>query len=710
MQRLNNRRPGFSGGILALLVVLAPPASAEVSRIQVASRADLLGGRPFGLAGAYEKIAGRIHFEVDPGNPANRIIVDIEHAPVNAEGGVEFSADFFLLKPKSIERGNGTLIVGVSNRGSKRLLTFFNHASAQGRKWDEPDPKTEANVGDGFLMNNGFTLLWVGWQFDPPMNGDNLRAYLPAVADDGPPIEGFARSDFVVTEKVYDFTLGDRNHIPYPVADPQDPGNVLTVRDSVEALRQVIPRDRWQFARLEGKDVQFDPGRVFLTSGFEPHRIYEVVYKARNPTVIGLGPAGVRDAVSLLKYGSADAWSIPAGAIKRAIGFGLSQPGRFLRTFLYQGFNADEQQRRVFDGIMAHIAGAGRGSFNLRFGQASRDAHAYLNFFYPTDIFPFTDVSQKDPVTGREGGLLASIEPSFMPKFFQTNSSYEYWGRAASLLHTTVDGQHDAPMLENARIYHFAGGQHLPEEFPPPRTNGQQLNNPNDYSWMMRSLLLAMDRWITDGMPPPPSRHPRITDGTLVRLEEVHFPELPGVDFPTRAHQAYRVDYGPEFESEGIISKQPPEVGPAFPILVPQVDGDGNETGGLRMPEIAVPLATYTGWNLYDSRYGPTNEVAHMSGSYIPFAVTRAARQAGGDPRPSIEERYANRQHYLGLVAEAAMQLIEEGYLLDQDLPQILARAVEHWDYRLAAGSRQPASTEDETACTISKMGKDCGF
>ncbi|MCJ7590153.1 MAG: hypothetical protein MUO51_02245 [Woeseiaceae bacterium] len=507
-----------------------------------------------------------------------------------------------------------------------------------------------------------------------------------------------------------DFTLGDRNHIAYPVSDPDSAENVLTVRDTVEAARQVIPRDQWAFARLEEGEVVPDLTRVYLASGFEPQRIYEVVYKVHNPTIIGLGPAAIRDAVAMLKYESAEALSIPHGAIERAIGFGLSQPGRLLRSFVYEGFNADEKQRKVFDGVIAQIAGAGRGSFNLRFGQASRDAHAFLNFFYPTDIFPFTDVAQTDPLTGQTGGLLAGIEPAFMPKFFQTFSSYEYWGRAASLLHTTIDGKQDAAMLDNTRIYQFAGGQHLPEKFPPRQGNGQQLDNPNDYSWMMRSLLLAMNHWITDGTPPPPSRYPRIDNGTLVDLAAVKFPELPGVGFPTRPHKAYRVDYGPDFASKGIISKQPPEVGPAFPILVPQVDADGNETGGLRMPEIVVPLGTYTGWNLYNANFGPVDEVAHMSGSYIPFATTRAEREASGDPRPSIAERYSSRDQYLGLVAEAAIRLIDQGYLLDADLREILQRAATHWDYRQTAINGRTDSSGDEAVCTISKMGKECGF
>ena len=702
--------PVIRAGALFLFLTVAVTAFGEVTSIEVESRGDLPGNTSYGLAGAYEKLSGKVFFEVDPNDPANAIIVDIENAPKNAIGKVEFSADFFLLKPKNVQRGNGTLLFGTSNRGSKRLLTFFNHASAAGRKWDAPDPTESSNLGDGFLMENGFTLLWVGWQFDPPMNADNLRAYLPATRTGEEPIVGLARSDFVLTEPVSDFTLGDRNHIAYPVSDTEDPRNVLTVRSSVEAQRQVIPRDQWKFARLDDNEVVPDPTRVYLASGFEPHRIYEVVYAVENPTVIGLGPAAVRDMVSLLRYGSAAELSITDGAIERTLGFGLSQPGRFLRNFVYDGFNADVDGRKVFDGVMDHIAGAARGSFNLRFGQASRDAHAFLNFFYPTDIFPFTDVAQTDPVTGQTDGLLTAVDPEVMPKVFHTFSSYEYWGRAASLLHTSVDGKSDAPMMENARMYHFAGGQHLPDKFPPRQSNGQQLNNPNDYTWGMRALLLAMNRWITDGTPPPPNRYPRIDDGTLVELKDMNFPALPGIHFPTVPHKAYRVDYGPLFASEGIITKQPPEVGPAFPILLPQVNADGNETGGLRMPEVAVPLATYTGWNLYNQKYGPTHELAHMSGSYIPLAATTSERQTSGDPRPSIAERYTDRAQYLGLVAKAAMDLIDEGYLLGQDLPEILKRAETHWDYRHAIQSGELASPDEESACTISRMGKECGF
>jgi hypothetical protein len=672
----------FRTVVLGGLMLLAISTQAEVTRVEIEHHTDVLGGRSFGLVGGYEQFIGTIYFEADPRNPANTIVIDIEHAPTNAAGRVEHSANFTLIKPKDMGRANGTILFGTSNRGSRRLLTFFNHAHAAGEEWDAPVPTTADNYGDGFLMENGFTLLWVGWQWDTPESREGAsRSFVPQTVDDGDPIEGLVRSDFHVTRRVFDRTLADRNHIPYPVSDPTAPENVLTVRDTREAPRQVVPRSQWDFARLDNGVKVADPTRIYLEGGFEPFKIYEVIYKAENPQVIGLGLVGIRDAISWFKYGAPTALNTPAGAIKRAIGFGLSQPGRTLRTFVYQGFNADEQQRKVFDGIMAHIAGPARGSFNLRFGQASRDAHPFINFFYPTDIFPFTDVEQTDPLTGKTDGMLSHVPENFMPKVFNSFSSYEYWGRAASLMHTTVDGMHDAPMMDNARVYHFAGAQHLPDPFPPPVENGQQPNNPNDFSWMMRALLLAMNRWVTDGTPAPPSRFLSVEKHEVVKPEDVRWPAIPGVAFPQVPHLAYRVDYGPLFESEGIVTKEPPVVGTPYPVFVPQVDADGNEIGALRMPEIVAPLATYTGWNLYNAENGPTDVISHMSGSFIPFPRTRAERERNDDPRLSIEERYKSRAEYLGLIADATLELIAQGYLVDGDMPEIVDAAGRHWDY-----------------------------
>ncbi len=668
--------------VLVTALCMHAAAMAAVSHVEIEHHSDVLGGKPFGVVGAYEQYVGTIYFEVDPDKESNQVVVDIEYAPTNAAGRVEHAANFMLIKPKDMSRANGTVLFGTSNRGSRRMLTFFNHGHAEGETWDAQLPSLEEHYGDGFLMEKGFTLLWVGWQWDVPANRvTGSRSYVPQTIDNGNPIEGLVRSDFHVRQRMLDRTLADRGHVAYPVSDPEAPENVLTVRDTREGQRRVIPRDQWEFARIENEVKVPDPTRIFLEGGFEPFKIYEVIYKAKNPQVIGLGLAGVRDTISWFKYGEPTEFNIPAGSIERAIGFGLSQPGRTLRLFVHDGFNADEQRRKVFDGIIAHIAGPSHGSFNIRFGQASRDAHPFINFYYPTDIFPFTDVAQTDPITGRTAGMFSDVPDEFLPKVYNSYSSYEYWGRAASLLHTTVDGKRDAPMMEDGRVYHFAGAQHLPDPFPPPVENGQQPNNPNDFSWMMRALLVAMNRWVTDGTPAPPSQFLSVERDEMVTAADVDWPPVPGISFPTTPHVAYRVDYGPQFESDGIITKEPPDVGEPFPILVPQVDADGNEIGALRMPELIAPLATYTGWNLYNSDYGPTDVISHMSGSFIPFPRTREERERTGDPRLSIEERYESKAQYLGLVAQATIALIEQGYLLDEDMADIVAAAGEHWDY-----------------------------
>jgi Alpha/beta hydrolase domain len=652
-----------------LCVVLAAPAYAEVVRIEVKSRADVLAGKPFGAAGPYEKLSGAIYYAVDPRNEANQIITDIGKAPTNAGGKVEFSSDFYLIKPKDPSRGNGTLLYEVSNRGGKGMIGFFNRAAGS------LDPQTAAEFGDGFLLEQGFTLLWVGWQFDPPRREGLVRVYPPIAREaDGRPIQGLVRSDFVPVTATTQASLADRDHIAYAVANPGDPANVLTVRDSVEGARRPIPRDHWQFTE-DGRAIR-------MAAGFEPGKIYEVVYTSQDPPVVGVGPAAVRDTVSRLKYGSADGLGLSQGAIRRAIAFGISQSGRFLRTFLFYGFNEDESHRKVFDGVMAHVAGSGRGSFNHRFAQPSRDGHPYLNFFYPTDIFPFSDAPQLDRETGVRDGLLThGTKPQFQPRVFYTNSSYEYWGRAASLVHTTIDGREDMPLPPNSRVYLLTAGQHGVAAFPPARTIGQQVNNPLDYRWFMRTLLVSMNRWVADGTEPPPSAYPRIADGTLVAPDKLKFPKVPAVNVPTTPHKAYRVDYGPDFVGKGIVSLEPPKMGSAFPILVPQVDADGNEVGGLRVPELAVPLATYTGWNLFNERSGPTAVVSSMQGSFIPFARTRTDRERTNDPRRSVEERYQSRDQYLALVSKAANDLVEKGYLMKADVARVVEQAGTRWDY-----------------------------
>lgn len=653
--------------VATVLLAAVSAVSAEVVRVDVERRGDIADGGSYGSAGAYERLAGRIHYAVDPENPANGIVTDIDYAPTNSAGLVEFSSDFLLVKPKDSSAGNGAVFFDVANRGRIAALGRFNSAPSS------RDPLTAEDFGDGFLLEEGFTLLWVGWQHDTPLGDGLLRVYPPVATNSGEPIEGLVRSDIFVAEKVYSHSLGDRGHVAYPVADPADPRNVLTVRDGMSGERQTIPREEWQFARLDGDRVVEDPTSVHLAGGFEPGRIYDVVYVSENPPLAGLGLAAIRDAISMLKYGSAEELDIAIGAIDRAIAFGSSQSGRLLRTYLHDGFNGDEQGRRVFDGVIPHIAGAARGSFNVRFAQPSRAPGGA--FDYPNRLFPFADIEQSDPITGMTDGLLANIGPETMPRVFYTNSSTEYWRSGAALAHTTPDGKLDLPSPENSRIYHFAGTQHGPAPFPSSSGDDGHLRNPNDYDWFLRSLLLRMDRWITDDEPPPPSQYATLEAGTLVSHEDLSFPEVPGVEALEEVSILRALDFGPELASRGVITQEPPVLGPAYPFLVPQVDEGGNETGGLRSPDIVVPLGTYTGWL-------PGNPVSG-AGLYSPFARTRAEREVNGDPRPSIEERYADRAQYLGSVEKAAQALAGEGYLRAEDLAEIVEAAGNRWDHHM---------------------------
>jgi hypothetical protein len=671
--------------LLALALLTVVNVQAGVTRIEILSREDLLKGKEFGLAGAYEKITARVYFAVDPNNPHNKVIVDLDKAPRNAQGLVEFSADLVVLRPKDLNRGNGAALFEIPNRGGKAMVRFFNHGRSGG------DFTTEAEIGDGFLMKRGFTLVWLGWQVDAPDDGRSLRLYAPVATDNGKPISGWVRSDFVFATTEKFASLGHRGQKAQPAIGPGSPEYAeykLTVRDTVLGERREIPRDQWEL--LKSVQITEDPRyrsssggaiEVSLKGGFEPGKIYELVYRTQNPKVVGLGLAAVRDLTSYFKYERND-----VTMVKRALGFGISQSGRFLRHFVYQGFNADEKDRQVFDAVNPHVAGGGRGSFNHRFAEASRDASPFSTFFYPTDIFPFTDIEQTDPETGEKDGVMSmAMKQKVAPKIFYTFSSYEYWGRAASLIHTSVDGKSDIQLPENVRIYYFVGGQHGPAAFPPNRNPtqnlAQNLASPNDYSWSMRAMLVALDAWAKDGTPPPPSQYAKVADGALVSPQAINFPKIPGVNFPRTIHEAWRVDYGPEFKTKGLIANEPPRIGKPFPVMAPQVDQDGIDLGGVRMPEVAVPLATYTGWNPRDPKTGSPEQLVDFAGSYIPFAKTKAERMRTGDPRLSLEERYSSRAQYIGLVAEAGGKLIKGGYLLAEDLPSLVERAGLQWDF-----------------------------
>jgi hypothetical protein len=655
-----------------LFAILALPLSARVTRVEIASRDDVLRGQAFGNAGAYERITGRVYFSVAVENPHNRRIVDIGGAVNLKDGEVEFSADFIAVRPKEPQKGNGSLLLEIPNRGRSRIISLVD-----GGNWD---PASDA--GDGWLLQNGFTIVSLGWQWDAYGPGA-LRLYAPVAKENGKTIAGLLRGDLMPSSPMEEIPLG---HLitgsiggsEYPVADPNDSRNTLTVRDWREGKRRTIPRSQWQFARTENGQLVPSNRHIHLKGGFRAGKVYEYVYAVEDPVVAGLGFAAIRDFASYAKHERC-----AIAPAQRVLGEGISQNGRFLRDLLYQGFNADEEGRMALDGVLAHVAGAGRGSFNYRFAQPSRDAQPTSSIHFPTDIFPFTDLPENDPLTKESGGLLDLAQAeNVVPKIFYSNTSYEYWGRAAALIHTSPDGKRDQPIPRSVRIYHFTGLQHFSGPFPPRKGEGdlfgQQPQSPAPVKYLWRAMIANMDAWVRSNTPPPPSSYPTISDGTLVPLRNYAFPKIPGVNRPHEATTGYRLDFGPNWR-QGILRIEPPKVGPPYPVLVPQVDEDGNERDGVRLPEISVPLATYAGWNLRDPSIGAPSERVAFELSYLPFPKTAADREKSGDPRRSVAERYAGREEYIARYAQALDALIRQRWILAEDREAVLRRGEQEW-------------------------------
>jgi len=664
-----------TAAVAVAIFTLVPCAHARVESIDLYQRAEVLDGRPFGDSGAYEKLSGVIHFSFDPDNAANTRIVDLDKAPVGSDGRVGASADFMVLRPKDALKGRGIALLEVSNRGGKASLAYFNRARSS------TDPDTAEDYGDGFLMRQGLTVIWIGWQFDVPYDPGLLRLRVPIANEDGLPIYGIVRSDWVVDEPVSTLALGHRGHWAYPVAAPDDARNVLTRRAGRDARREVVPRSSWQFARdAPGGRVVADLTQIRSAQGFQSGYIYELVYVARDPRVAGLGLAAVRDTLSYAKHDETSLFPVEQG-----VGFGVSQSGRFLRHFLYQGFNVDERGRKVFDGMLIHTAGAGRGSFNHRFAQPSRDAHRYSSFFYPTDLFPFSGRTQRDPVSDAEDGVLAIYrDAGQLPKIMYTNTSYEYWARGASMLSTTPEATEDVQPLDNERLYVLSGGQHYVGAWPPPardRIPGSSAypGNPLDFFPTLRALMAHLIEWVAEDRAPPASAYPTLREQTLVAPEALDFPVIPGIVRPKVVYAPSRLDYGPRWTA-GIVDREPPEVGAAFPVRVPQVDVVGNDEGGVRGVELRVPLATYTGWSLRTGLANP-GELADFKGLFIPLPRSLPDATESGDARPAITTLYASRDEYLAQAAAAAHTLLEQGYLLEEDLPVVAARAAALWDW-----------------------------
>jgi hypothetical protein len=651
---------------LLLCVLLQPlPVFAEVTSVAITSRSVIADGRSFGSTGPYERLIGRIEFALDPDDPHNVGIVDLNYARRAADGRVHFSSALDVLRPIDPSKGNSVLLFDIANRGRGTLLGRFNRARPGN------DASGNADVGDGLLMKEGFTLVSIGWEFDVPaplLRIDAPAAILPPGSDDRLSVE------IMHNQRVSDVFLIDdpagRPPVIYQPVDSRSSTDVLTVRDRFWDEGTVIPRDRWRFvAGPNGLP------KLHLDTAFEPGRYYRVTYRAAAPVVSGVGLAAIRDAASAFRYRS----DLPIRA-ERAYAFGISQSARFLRQFLHQGFNIDDRDRRVFDALWIHMAGAARGSFNERFATPTLGA-----VFRPT-TFPFSDVDEAD-LDGTRDGLQSRYRPEQRPKVFYTNTPVEYWGsgRAAALTHTSPDGKRDLELPDNVRIYLLAGTQHIVAPFPPTRTlpisgssdpsarsGGQESNNPTPQNNIMRALLRAWHQWAAIGRVPPPSQYPRLHDHTLVSVGDVKFPSLRGVSDPRRIQGPARIIGGKVV---------------ALPHLVPQVDRDGNELGGIRDPEVAVPLATTTGWNFRNPSVGNPGDIYQLLGSYIPFAPSKAARHANNDPRVSIEERYRDVDDYLQRIRSATADLMRRRLLLADDGDAIVERAKSHWGFATARSS-----------------------
>ena len=652
-----------------------------VINIEISSRQPFAGGESFGEVGPYEQLDGVVHFSVDPDNPVNETITDLQLAPRDERGLVHFSSDFRMLQPVDPGRGNRRILLDILNRGKALALRNINSAP-------EVAPGAALDPGNGFLMRQGYTVVWCGWQHDVPDVPGALRINVPEAIEQDGPISGNIVATFQTNTPSRVQFLSNRMHRPYPANNLEDPRSVMTVQEHEDAPEEIIPRTEWSFARLEEGRVIPDASHAYLPSGFQPGKVYQVIYSTTGAPVAGLGLLATRDIAAFLRYATPQEGNPIGQEVEHANTFGVSQSGRFLRLFLYLGLNRDESGRTVFDGFMPHVAGGKRGEFNQRFAQPSSQASRSTN-----SSFPFSDTPQTDPETGLTDGLLSRLSAlGGLSKVMYTYTPSEYWAGHGSLVHTDLAANHDLDPPDAVRIYVFAGTQHALGGFPltdtdPDGYRGQQNLNGLDYQGLLRAALVNLDLWVTSGEVPPPSRHPRIDDGTAVAPEMLAetFEKIPGVTLPAPLRRFTRLDFGP---NPMVPIKVPPAVGGVYPSLVSAVDQDGNELSGIPLPFISVPLGTHTGWNLRHPDIGGTGQMLStggasggtVRGSTIPFLATTAEREAAGDPRRSIEERYDSKTHYLSLVKQATEELVHEGYLLQEDLETMVAQAAQHYD------------------------------
>jgi hypothetical protein len=648
---------------IALIGVTAA-AQARVTRVEIKRQEPLAAGQSFGDVGGYVRVIGRFHGELDPKQPLNAVIVDLDKAPRNARGMVEYSSDFYIIKPVDLSKGNGALLYDVNNRGRLNALRQFNSAPASN------DPSTAEQAGNGFLMRQGFSVVWSGWIPGLPATNNLQRIDVPTASTPQGPIEQTVWDEFL-----YNNTTTMQGRLTFRATSTDKSKATLYLRHHNSEEAKVVPPEQWEF--VDARSIRLLPAGTPFPIGV----IYQLVYRAADPPVSGIGFAATRDLISFLRHATADDAGTPnplaangTPAISRALAHGTSQSGRYLRDFVYSGFNEDEASHIVFDGMNPHVATA-RTSLNYRFGQPNRIIQTAFGFlYYPGATFPFAYETQTDPYTGeRDGILVRCTERSNCPKIIHTTSSAEYWQTGESLVTTDAASQHDGTPPDNVRIYHFAGTQHIfgntmPKgvcAMPPTRV---------DYRPLLRGVLMNLDRWVKDGAPPPASRYPRIDDGSLVAM--IKLPTaIPGFTLSHGPNPKIRLDYGPDY-AKGIVAKVlPVTLKESYKTLVPNVDADGNETSGIRLPDITVPTGTATGWNMRAKDAGGDGEMCYLDGAFVAFAKSKAERESKGDPRPSLAERYRDHADYAERVQKAAAALEHDGYLLREDVKRIVDKA-----------------------------------
>ena len=650
---------GLAWGLGLLLPALLP---AEVTRFEILERVPYAEGKTFGPTGAYERITSRVHYSLDPQHPQNRAVIDLQYAPTNSQGRVEFHGDLEILVPRDPKLGNGTLLFDVNNRGNRTAMGFFNQ-------------------GDDFLLVHGFTVVSAGWDGELLPGGNRLRLHPPIARSGDKPITGLVRCEINPDshgKKRLSATWA--NHGTYRPTAEGLKNATLTVRERAADKRQPVQSNEFQIHVSEvasDSPSQLPLVEVEYPAGFKAGWIYELIYEAQDPLVQGVCFTSVRDLLSALLHntGKDNPLANQRLCCRYAIGFGISQSGRFLREFLYSGFNQDEQGRRVFDGLMPHVSGSGLGSFNHRFAQPTRHVNQHDHHEGIADRFPFSYAEMTDPLSHQTGSLLSRARDSHtVPKIMQTQSAGEYWTRSGSLTHTDPLGQKDVPLPDNVRLYVFGGTQHGPAGYLGGKGNGKLYSNHGDFRPYMRGLLWRMQLWVRDMESPPDSVYPTIASGTLVdwHQDSTSFPNIPHTGYPSVIQTPPWFDLGPRWLSEGIIDQQPPPILGSYRTLVPKCGPDGNELGCLSPPEVAVPLGTHTGWNLRTAQAGAENELVTLGGGYIPFAITKAERQSQSDPRPSLEETYGTLDAYLVRLKQHCEQRVKEGYLKPQDADKIV--------------------------------------